>query len=86
MTLTNTEIRNLAYEHCTRIVESMDHKDLIRYAIDMMSDSFDLDLDALLDDMIYLANEDTNEVRNRMAESGISHEEIDNVFEKFDIN
>jgi hypothetical protein len=86
MTLTNTQIRNLAYEHCTRIVESMDYKDLIRYAIDMMSDSLGVNLDTLLDDMITWACEDTDEVRNRMAESGISHEEIDNVFEKYNIN
>ena len=83
MTLTNTQIRNLAHEHATRVVDSMDHKDLVRYAVDMLSDSFDIDLFTLLDDMIHNAGEDMDEVREHMLNSGLTNDEVDSALEWF---
>lgn len=84
MTLTNTQIRNLAYDHATRVVDSMDYKDIVRYAIDMLADSFDVDLDNILDDMINYAGEDMDEVREHMLASGLTNDEVDSTLEWFD--
>lgn len=84
MTLTNAQIRNLAYDHATRVVDSMDYKDLVRYAVDMLADSFDVDLHTLLDDMISNAGEDMDEVRERMLSSGLTNDEVDSALEWFD--
>lgn len=43
MNLTNEQISDLCQAHCYRVIDNMNHDDLMSYAIQMMYQSFDKD-------------------------------------------
>ena len=41
MTLTSEQISDLCQAHCYRVIDNMNHDDLVSYAVQMMYQSFD---------------------------------------------
>ena len=65
MKLTPEQINDLLVEHCYRVVDNMDSKDLMSYAMQMMTQSFDknpgqndTDVNMLIEDIWVAEGED----------------------------
>lgn len=76
MTLTNTQIRSLAADHAWRVVDSMDTRTLMRYAAESIAESFDLDVNGLVDDIVNHEGGDLESAWEFMSGSGIPDEEL----------
>ena len=50
--LTSTQIRTLSRDHLTRVVHSMDQRDVMSLLIEHLVADYDLDQDAILGDII----------------------------------
>lgn len=77
MALSNTQIRALARYHAYRIVDNMSSGDLFNYAVEQIADSFDLDINMLVSDIIVYEGEDCDAAGEFMIGSGIAPEEVD---------
>ena len=77
MALSNTQIRALARDHAYRIVDNMSSGDLFDYAVEQIANSFDLDIDMLVSDIIVYEGEDCDAVGEFMIGAGIAPEEVD---------
>jgi len=77
MALTNTQIRALARDHAYRVIDSMDADTLMAYAIDHLADSFDLDIDYIVQDIVDYEGGDLDAASEFMVGAGIDAEEVD---------
>ena len=73
MALTNTQIRDLARDHAYRVIDNMDADTLMAYAIDQLANSFDLDLDYIVQDIVDYEGGDLDAAREFMIGAGIDH-------------
>ena len=74
MTLTSGQVSDLLTAHCYRVIENMDMDDLVSYAVQMMSQSFDknpgqgdTDVDMLIEDIWVAEGEDEDSVQEFIA-------------------
>ena len=65
MNLTPSQVSDLLDAHCYRVIQNMDMDDLVSYAVQMMSQSFDqnpgqgdTDVDMLIEDIWVVEGED----------------------------
>jgi len=65
MNLTPSQVSDLCQAHCYRVIDNMDMDDLVSYAVQMMSQSFDqnpgqgdTDVDMLIEDIWVAEGED----------------------------
>jgi hypothetical protein len=77
LALSNIQIRALARDHAYRIVDNMDSGDLFDYAVDQIANSFDLDIDMLVSDIIMYEGDDCDGAGEFMIGAGIAPEEVD---------
>jgi len=81
MNLTSEQVKDLCQAHCYRVIEQMNHDDLISYAVQMMYMSFeknpgdgDIDVEMLVSDIYVAEDEDDDSVYEFV--SGTVGEEI----------
>jgi len=81
MTLTSDQIDNLLTDHCYRVLNNMNHDDLLNYAMQMMKESFDknlgigdTDVDMLMRDIFIAEDQDEDSVYEFLIGSGIEDE------------
>lgn len=74
MSLTSGQVSDLLTAHCYRVIENMDMDDLVSYAVQMMSQSFDknpgqgdTDVDMLIEDIWVAEGEDEDSVQEFIA-------------------
>ena len=67
--LTNTQIRALSRDHLTRVVHNMDPRDAINLLIEHLVADYDLDQDAILEDIIDHYG-DVEDAKNYLIEFG----------------
>ncbi len=70
MNLTTEQVKDLCQAHCYRVIDQMNHDDLISYAVQMMYMSFeknpgvgDIDVEMLISDIYVAEDEDDDSVR-----------------------
>jgi hypothetical protein len=76
MTLTTIQTHNLLMGHCYRVIENMNHDDLINYAVQMMAESFDknpgmgdTDIPMLVSDIMTAEDEDEDSAHKFIMEA-----------------
>jgi hypothetical protein len=81
MTLTTEQVSELLTAHCYRVIDNMDADTLFSYAMQMMMDSFsknpgcfDIDEDALLEDILIAEDEDEDAAVEFLIGAGIEPE------------
>jgi hypothetical protein len=79
MNLTDEQISDLLIAHCHRVIENMNHDDLISYAIQMMAESFGAspehtDVPMLIEDIWVAEGEDEDSTQEFIA--GIVGDEL----------
>jgi hypothetical protein len=74
MNLTTEQVSDLLQAHCYRVIDNMDADDLMSYAIQMMSQSFDknpgqgdTDVDMLIEDIWVAEGEDDDSTSEFIA-------------------
>lgn len=74
MNLTSEQVSDLLIAHCYRVIENMDMDDLVSYAVQMMSQSFDqnpgqgdTDVDMLIEDIWVAEGEDDDSTQEFIA-------------------
>ena len=74
MNLTSEQVSDLLIAHCYRVIENMDMYDLVSYAVQMMSQSFDqnpgqgdTDVDMLIEDIWVAEGEDDDSTQEFIA-------------------
>jgi hypothetical protein len=74
MTLTSEQVNDLLIAHCYRVIENMDMDDLVSYAVQMMSQSFDqnpgqgdTDVAMLIEDIWVAEGEDDDSTQEFIA-------------------
>jgi hypothetical protein len=84
MTLTDIQVQELLTAHCYRVLSSMNEDDLLSYAMQMMSQSFDknpgqydVDLDMLIGDILIAEDEDEESAAEFIVGTGIDPEVAD---------
>jgi hypothetical protein len=85
MNIQSSEVYNLLTGHCYRVIDNMDHDDLISYAMQMMMQSFDkdpgqgnTDLSLLIADMLIAEGDDEDSVSEFISGAvDLEDEEID---------
>ena len=73
-TITSEQVSDLLTAHCYRVIDNMDMKDLVSYAVQMMSQSFDqnpgqgdTDVDMLIEDIWVAEGEDDESTHEFIA-------------------
>ena len=81
MTLTSEQVDNLLTDHCYRVLNNMNHDDLLNCAMQMMKESFDVnpgmgdtDVDMLMRDIFIAEDDDEDSVYEFLIGSGIEDE------------
>ena len=83
MTLTSEQLSELLQAHCYRVIDNMDADSLFSYAMQMMMQSFDknqhpgcfdIDEDALLEDILVAEGEDEDAAVEFLIDNGIEPE------------
>ena len=74
MTLTSEQVSDLLTAHCYRVIDNMDMDDLVSYAVQMMTQSFDknpgqgdTDVDMLIEDIWVAEGEDDDSTQEFIA-------------------
>lgn len=78
--LTNTQIKALSRNHLTRVVHSMDPRDAISLLIEHLVADYDLDQDAILDDIIDHYG-DVEDAKNYLIEFGFDPVIVDQLLD-----
>jgi hypothetical protein len=86
MTLTSEQVDNLLTSHCYRVINNMNHDDLISYAIQMMMGSFDVnpgmgdtDVNMLIHD-IWIAEGEDDASTSEFIAGVVGNEIADEIF------
>lgn len=87
---TEEQISSLVYSHCRRVIDNMNHDDIINYAIQMMIDSFDkdpgvgnTDVDRLLGDIYEAELGDLDSVSEFLEGEGIPQNVVDTIMGEY---
>jgi protoporphyrinogen oxidase len=87
--LTSEQVSNLLQEHCYRVIENMNHDDLMSYAMQMMMQSFDkspgqgdTDVNMLIQDIFIAEDEDDDSVSEFIA-GVVGNEIADEIIKTF---
>lgn len=78
MALTNDQIHNLIYDHAHRVIDNMDTRTLILYAVDQLVENLRCGgLDNLVQDIIDYEGGDLDSASEFMEGAGIPADEVD---------
>lgn len=91
MKLSATDLHTLIHDHCQRVIDNMNHDDLIAYAKDQMVSSFiyggyvrnDNVQEDLLNDMMLHEEGDSDSVYEFMVGAGIDEDLAEQVINQF---
>jgi hypothetical protein len=75
--LTNTQIRALSRDHLTRVVHNMDPHDAISLLIEHLVADYDIDQDAILEDIVDYEGGDLDSVSEYLIGFGLSPSTVD---------
>lgn len=89
--LNSDQINELLIAHCNRVIENMNHDDLLSYALDKMMESFDkdpgvgnTDQDLLVKDIIKAEGGDKDDAAEFICGCGIEGDVADRLVEDSD--
>lgn len=82
MALTNTELKQLAEAHAYRVIDNMSASELFSYAVDRLTDTFDVGSpDKLLADILAYEGEDMDSAAEFMIGAGVPESVVDEALE-----
>jgi len=82
MALTNTELKQLAEAHAYRVIDNMSASELFSYAIDQLTDTFDVGSpNKLLADILAYEGEDMDSAAEFMIGAGVPESVVDEALE-----
>lgn len=82
MALTNTELKQLAEAHAYRVIDNMSASELFSYAVDQLTDTFDVGSpDKLLADILAYEGEDMDSAAEFMIGAGVPESVVDEALE-----
>lgn len=81
--LTNSQIRALSRDHLTRVVSNMDPRDAVSLLIEHLVIDYDLDQDAVLEDIIDYEGGDLDSVSEYLTGFGLEGSTVDQLLEGF---